>query len=71
MKKHLPLFLSAFFGVCAGFVGCYATLVLPQRVVGTVAAPSHVALKSMPQTNPLDWRPLLVQPVLPPTVVPR
>jgi hypothetical protein len=76
MKKHLSSLTFGCLGLCVGFTLCYVYLVLPQRVASVpspqpqfVVTPLHAKLPA--QQQQLEWRPYVIQPMIPPKVVGR
>jgi hypothetical protein len=69
MKRHFSSVAFGCVGLCVGFLLCYVYLALPER---TAAAkrPQWVAVSAQGQDT-LDWRPYVIQPMIPPKIVGR
>lgn len=74
MKKHLSSLLFGSLGLCVGFTLCYVYLVLPERTA-KASAPQWAAFPVQTAAFPpqargqLEWRPYLIQPMIPPKIV--
>ena len=65
MKKHLSSVMFGCIGLCVGFTLCYVYLVLPKRAA-RANPPQWIALQAR---NQLDWRPYVIEPMIPPRIV--
>ena len=68
MQKHLSSLLFGCLGLGVGFTLCYVYLVLPARAVKASSQPQFGAWP-VQQDGQLDWRPYVIQPMIPPKVV--
>jgi len=67
MKTSWKFLLATLIGGCAGFVLCYATLIMRDHRAPVTPRAQTVALRDVPK-EPLLWQPKRVLPVLPPKV---
>lgn len=74
MKKHLSSVVFGCLGLFVGFALCYALLVIPTTdLARTRIAPPPLRVFYVPKSDrsQLDWRPYLIQPMLPPKIIGR
>ena len=74
MKKHLSSIVFGCLGLCAGFTICYVVLVIPTHEAKPTAftsGPRMVFYAPRDGHSQLDWRPQIIQPMLPPNIIGR
>jgi hypothetical protein len=61
-------------GLCAGFMLCYVFFVIPTcgaKATAITPLPQRVFYVPKSDHSQLDWRPYLIQPMLPPKIIGR
>ena len=74
MKKYLSSVVFGCLGLFVGFMLCYAFFVIPTTdIARTTFAPPPLRVLYVPKggCSQLDWRPYLIQPMLPPKIIGR